>query len=106
MEHDADFADKDNFVWQRLGVAEDDFRDHDLIRLPVKQSDKRAAAFLRRYGNACAEIDALPPTELRRRVAAAIDSHIDVERWNRLLRVEAAERDTLRQFVDGLQGTE
>lgn len=33
----------------------------------------------------------------------AIDSHIDVERWNRLLQVEEAERDTVRQIVEGLE---
>jgi hypothetical protein len=84
-------------------VTKADFAAHDLVRLPVKQSDKRAAGFIRRYGTACAEIDAIPPTELRRRVTEAIDSHIDVERWNRLLQVEEAERDTLRQFVEGLE---
>jgi hypothetical protein len=102
LEDDADWADAGNFVWQRLGVTEGDFAAHDLVRLPVKQADKRAAGFIRRYGTACAEIDAIPPTELRRRVTEAIDSHIDVERWNRLLTVEEAERDTLRQVVEGL----
>jgi hypothetical protein len=92
----------DNFVWRRLGVTEADFEDHDLVRLPVKTADKRAAGFIRQYGTDCAEIDALPPSELRRRVADAIDSHIDVKRWNRLLEVEQAERETLEQFTAGL----
>lgn len=92
-----------NFVWQRLGVTEEDFQAHDLIRLPVKTADKRAAGFVRKYGTSCAEIDALPPSELRRRVSDAIDSHIDVKRWNRLLKVEQAERETLEQFVTSLR---
>jgi hypothetical protein len=96
-------ANVDNFIWRRLGVTEGDFLAHDLIRLPVKVKDKRAAGFVRRYGKACAEIDALPPSELRRRVAEAIDSHIDVERWNRLVKVEQAERETLDQFVNTLR---
>ena len=89
--------------WVRLGVTEEDFEAHDLIRLPVKTKDKRAAGFVRKYGTSCAEIDALPPSELRRRVSDAIDSHIDVERWNRLLKVEQAERTTLEQFVTSLR---
>ena len=32
----------------------------------------------------------------------AIDSHIDVKRWNRLLTVEAAEKETLGHFTAGL----
>jgi hypothetical protein len=98
-----DSGDTDTFIWQRLGVTETDFVDHDLVRLPVKHSDNRSKGFIERYGDSCAEIDALPPSELRRRVAEAIDSHIDVERWNRLLTVEEAERATLLRLVDGLR---
>jgi hypothetical protein len=91
------------FTWQRLGVTEADFADHSLIRLPVKQADRRAAGFIRQYGTACAEIDALPPTELRQRVEGAINSHIDAKRWNRLVTVEEAERETLLQVSQALE---
>lgn len=104
-EPDPDDASADNFVWQRLGVTAMDFVVHDLIRLPVKQSDNRAAAFVERYGNACAEIDAIPPTELRRRVTEAIDSHFEPDEWNRLLAVEQAERETLKHMVKALGRT-
>jgi hypothetical protein len=100
---DADLGDRDTFIWQRLGVTEADFAAHDLVRLPVKESDKRTAGFIRRYGTACAEIDAIPPIELRRRVTEAIDSHIDVPRWNHLTQVEKAERDTLQRIVESLE---
>jgi hypothetical protein len=95
----SDLADDDNFIWQRLGVTAEDFVDHDLIRLPVKQSDNRAAGFIERHGTACAEIDAIPPTELRRRVEEAINSHIEAEEWNRLLVVEKAEQETLDRMI-------
>ena len=39
--------------WMRLGVTEEDFDAHDLVRLPVKQSDNRAAGFIRQYGTSC-----------------------------------------------------
>jgi hypothetical protein len=89
----------DAFNWTRLAVVEDDFDDHDLIRLPVKTKDKRAAGFIRDFGRDCAEVDALPPTELRRRVEAAVNEHIDVERWNRLIEVERLEQETLDTMV-------
>src|SRR5262249_42927249 len=76
-EQDTACADESNFVWQRLGVVADDFGEFGLIELPVKRKDKRAAGFVRRHGERCAEIDALPPSELRRRVEAAIRGHID-----------------------------
>ena len=99
---DFDDAALDTFVWQRLGVTAADFTAHDLIRLPVKETDKRAAGFIERHGTACAEIDAIPPTELRRRVEEAINSHIDVDQWNRLIAVERAEQETLDRMVEAL----
>lgn len=89
------------FIWERLGIVPDDFDAFDLIRLPVKRSDCRAAAFVRENGTACSEVDALPPVELRRRVREAIVSHIDPERWRRLETAERLERESLDRFVEG-----
>lgn len=102
QEDDPDFADETNFVWQRLGVRPQDFDLLDLIRLPVKTTDNRAAKFVDLHGDDCAEIDAIPPTELRRRVREAIESHVDQESWERLRAVEEAEKETLERFVDQL----
>lgn len=91
------------FVWQRIGVTDDDFAGFGLIELPVKKTDRRAKGFISQHGDACAEIDALPPTELRRRVREAIESHIDGDQWNRLQSVEEAERDTLDTYLANWQ---
>jgi hypothetical protein len=91
-------------AWQRLGVCTEDFDLLDLIRLPIKMTDNRAAGFVREHGDTGAEIDAIPPTELRRRVREAITSHIDADRWNRLRVVEQAEKETLEAFVGQLEG--
>jgi hypothetical protein len=96
---DPEGADGTTFCWQRLAVRREDFSAHNLICLPVKGKDKRSPGFVREHGTACAEVDALPPSELRRRVQAAIDSHIDVERWNRLLEVERLEQETLATML-------
>ena len=94
------------FQWHRLAVVKDDFRAFDLLRLPVKRTDKRAAAFLELYGHDCAEVDALPPDELRRRVEEAIFGHVDREKWERLKVVEAAERQTVAVVAARLAGAE
>jgi hypothetical protein len=90
--------------WQRLAILEADFDTHDLIRLPVKEGDRRAKAFIREHGGRCAEVDALPPNELRARVREAIKGHIDAESWERLRAVEQAERETLEQYVSSWPG--
>jgi hypothetical protein len=95
-----DKADGNCFCWKRLGVRVEDFAWHNLIRLPVKEKDRRAVGFVREHGRDCAEVDALAPSELRRRVEEAIDEHIDVDRWNRLIDVERVEQETLDTLMD------
>jgi hypothetical protein len=87
------------FGWCRLGVLSGDFDAHNLIRLPVKRKDCRAASFIREHGTSCAEVDALSPVELRRRVRAAILSHIDPVRWERLREVERIERKGMQEYM-------
>jgi hypothetical protein len=96
---DADLNGHDTFCWIRLGVTAADFAQHNLIKLPVKLKDKRAKGFIEEHGVDCAEVDALPPSEIRRRVQAAIESHIDPERWNRLLAVEQVERNSVATYM-------
>jgi hypothetical protein len=92
-------ADSETFNWRRIAIEQKDFAMHDLIALPVKRSDCRAKGFIEEHGDACAEVDALPPTELRARVKAAIESHIDEQRWANLQEIEEAEKATLRNTM-------
>jgi hypothetical protein len=92
-------------LFRRLGILKSDFADFDLLPLAVKDKDPRAKKFRQRHGNRCAEIDALPASELRRRVQDTIELHITRRKeWQRLKRVEAAERETLDKFVAALEG--
>lgn len=88
------------FKWSRLAILEADFDEFDLIPLPIKHSDKRAASFLDQHGKHCAELDALPPTELRRRVEEAIQRHVEQDEWERLQRIEALEKQSMQEYVD------
>jgi len=89
-------------VWNRLGVNLPDFGNHNLVRLEPKASDTRTPSFIRKHGNHCAEVDALPPPELRRRVKDSIQQLIPAERWDSLRRVEALERATFGELLDSL----
>lgn len=88
------------FSWNRLGVRAEDFDAFDLLPLSVKKSDNRASNFIAAHGDRCAELDALPPTELRRRIESAIATHIDDCRWERLQRVEQIERETMQSHIE------
>jgi len=92
-------------LFQRIAVVESDFEDFGLLPLAVKDADRRAKKFREQHGDRCAELDAIPSTELRRRVKSIIESHItDRAEWERLQTVEQAERDTLDQFIAGMEG--
>jgi hypothetical protein len=103
---DAEDPGRRGISWSRLGVVAADFAKHDLIRLPIKDGDNRSRGFREVHGDAGAEVDAIPPSELRRRVSEAINRHIDVDRWNSLLHVEELERETMRQSLSALGKTE
>ena len=64
-----------------------------------KESDSRYQWFVQQYGDTCWELDALSPTLLRERVAAAIGHYIDWDAWLRCDAVEEAERRSLRQVL-------
>jgi hypothetical protein len=87
------------FEWKRLAVNRDDFADFGLIPLKPKKSDSRYKRFVEEHGGACAEVDALPATELRRRVEEAILAHIDAEKWQRLKDTERVEKETLDRLA-------
>ena len=92
-----------SFSWSRLGVVPDDFDRFNLIRLEPKKSDKRYRSFVETFGPDCAEVDALDPNELRRRVEDAITQFIPEGQWERLQHIEELEREswdeTLRQLT-------
>ena len=88
-------------TFERIAILDTDITTFNLPPQLVKNTDSRADKFTKKYGTKTVELDALPPDELRRRIEAAIRSHIDDEAWQRTLQVEAAERDSLAAYVKG-----
>ena len=64
-------------VWERIAITEDDFNDPRFRALSVKNKDVSAPEYVRKYGNRCVEVDAIPPNEMRERVKQAIEDCID-----------------------------
>jgi hypothetical protein len=84
----------------RLAIHAADIAKFKLPPLRVKESDSRAAGFLRRYSNRCVELDALPPSELRRRIEGVVMSMLDRRLWERAVMVEKAELASIQEIVD------
>jgi hypothetical protein len=92
------------FHWKRLAVHAGDFQEYDLIPLEPKAKDKRARAFIKEHGRHCAELDALPATELRQRVRSAIEGHIPQDKWARLQEIERREKESFNEFLSTIKG--
>lgn len=104
------------FDIERLAIHKADIAKFKLPPLRVKMGDTRAKGFIRRHGQQAVELDALPPTELRRRIDQAIRAVVNNETWNRAQRIENAELETtkriqailnreLKKEISKLQGT-
>jgi hypothetical protein len=66
----------------------------------TKSKDPRYRWFRERYGARCWELDALSPVTLRQRVQEAITGLLDSDKWNQAVKVEQAERESMRDFMD------
>jgi hypothetical protein len=82
----------------RLAVTPEQVDRYGLPTRPTKTSDSRS----KRFVGDSVEVDAIPAPELRRLVADAIESHIDAGALERILAIEAAERETLSAMTDAV----
>lgn len=89
--------------WARLALNVADMKQFEIIPLPAKPTDTRYKKFKLEYGTDAAELEALPPDELRDRVQTAIESHIDTKEWEKLQRVERLERASYQQVMKKLR---
>ena len=79
----------------RLAVTPEQVETLRLPTRPTKTTDARAAKFEAQYGTASVELDAIPPSTLRRMVGDAIAQHADRDQIERLKQVERLERESL-----------
>lgn len=65
----------------------------------TKCGDPRHSWFVEHYGVTCWELDALSPVILRDRVSNAIVRLLNIDQWNRMVTVEAAERESMNEVL-------
>lgn len=96
-----DFTKRD-FAWTRLAVTPEQFSTYKIIPLAPKKQDRRYRAFKAKYGDRCAEVEAVPAPALRAMVREAIESHIPQAKWRRLKKIEATERASWEEVMDNM----
>ena len=92
-----------DFEFIRLGLLPSDIETYSIPALPLKKSDTRSRSYRKRYGDIAAELDALPPNVLRKRIADFIEVHIDADRLERMRVAEAAEQASINMFAKAFQ---
>jgi hypothetical protein len=90
-----------DFAWKRIAINSGDFANPDLLGFPVKKKDApgKWRPYLEQYGDRCVEVDAIPAPEIRHRVRAAIESHIDQREWEFLKAQEEREKQDVLGLV-------
>jgi hypothetical protein len=69
-----------------------------------KTKDPRYKWFVANYGDTCWELDALDPNTLRSSVEAAILANIEAAEWERCVKAERAEQESIRSFFASWKG--
>ncbi len=89
---------------RRLALTPYQIELYDLPTRPGKEKDPNAAAFKRRHGDRCVELDAMPPNTMRALVRGKLESHMDPEKLRALKLAEREERRGLRGIQELLGG--
>jgi hypothetical protein len=99
------------FELERVAIHEGDIAEFNLPPLRMKTdeagefTDSRAKRFLAEFNGDCIELDALPPTELRRRIREAIESKLDRTAWKRAIEIEGVELRSIVETVSAWRPT-
>jgi hypothetical protein len=64
-----------------------------------KINDSRYQWFIKRFGQRCWEVDALPPPVLRERLDGAIAMMLDLDAWRHAVKIEKAETDSMQNIM-------
>lgn len=91
----------------RVAITNEDTTEHAAVPwFPAadKTADQRHRWYVENYGTRCWELDALSPVILRQRVDDEILDRLDVDAWNRCIKIEAVERESLTAYLKGYPG--
>ena len=66
---------------------------------PTKFSDPRGTGYAKEHGDACWEVDALPPEELHKILRTAVEDIIDMERFEKVVQQENDDKEELIEFM-------
>ena len=97
-----DLAPTAEIYFERIAVTPEQIARWDLPSRPTKTSDSRSKSW--GGGDESVELDAIEPDSLRAMVREVIEEHLPADELARLREIEAAERESMVEFVKGWKG--
>lgn len=83
----------------RIALTKEQIREWNLPTRPAKDSSVKKG-----FDAEAVDLDAIPAWQLRQLVREKIESHIDADRYRRLLAEEKLERETLKRILNAVKG--
>jgi len=91
-----------NFEIKHIALTKEQIRKYNPPPNPAKITDPRAKWYVAEHGQVSWEVDALNPKVLHDLVKEAIEEHMDIKKFNSMLRREKKDKKTLQDFADRL----
>jgi len=85
--------------FKRVAVTPEQIEEYNLPTRLTKSSDTRSKSWT---GGESVELDAFTPNQLRELVRKVINSHLDIRQYEAELRIQDAEKETLKNMIDHL----
>ncbi len=94
-----------DFEMVRLAIHASDIPQFNLPPQQIKDADVRASAFRREFGAdaSTVELEALPVTELKRRIVEAVTGLIDFDLWDRQVEIQNVELSCIAEFAERMK---
>ncbi|RLI41371.1 hypothetical protein DRO59_07115 [Candidatus Bathyarchaeota archaeon] len=87
----------------RCALNYDQVERFNLAPNPTKKADPRRKWYVKKFGDRCWELDAIPPTELQRIIEQSITRFVDAEKWKATVEEIEKEKEALKQQLSKLR---
>lgn len=95
---------EDWFEVKHIGLTMAQVKRYNLPPNPTKLTDSRSNAYIEKYGETCWEVDALEPAVLINLVEQFIQSTIDIDKYEEILKLERADKTKIRSIMNDQSG--
>lgn len=89
-----------DFEIKPIALTMDQIKEHKPPPNPAKTTDNRSPEYIKKFGKISWEVDALKPEILTSVLTEAIESEIDMTKYNKIVKRESKEKAEIKLFID------